>query len=98
MKISKRQLRRIIKEEKAKVLAEDIESSLIAVGGQHPIFHDAALNDALDDYVEKFVSYLEEDIGESRETTMLLEIMKEHLVDGLTNATLQAKQRAGVRD
>lgn len=98
MKITKRQLKRIIKEEKSKILDEGIEDALVAVGGHHPIFHDAALNDALDDYVAKYVSYLEEDIGESRATTMLLEVMKEYLVDGIEAAVAEAKRNSGIRD
>ncbi len=68
------------------------------VGGNQPIFHDAAMDEALNDYVEKFVDYLEEDIGESRGTLALLETLKGYLVDAMAQATLSAKRDAGIRD
>tara|TARA_B100000131_G_scaffold102069_1_gene99045 strand:+ start:63 stop:347 length:285 start_codon:yes stop_codon:yes gene_type:complete len=92
MKITKRQLRRIIKEEKAKIVKEGSRGP----GWDQPIFHDAALNAALDDYVGKYVAYLEEDIGESRATLALHETLKEYLVNGIEEAVREAEKAAGV--
>ena len=74
------------------------EGALAQVGGDQPVFHDAAMDQALNDYIEKTVGYIEEDFGESRETTMLLEVMKQYLVDALDVAILEAKSASGVRD
>tara|TARA_Y100000310_G_C20550884_1_gene748003 strand:+ start:427 stop:897 length:471 start_codon:yes stop_codon:yes gene_type:complete len=136
VKVTKRQLRRIIREEKRRMLNEaghprvksssrdlmfnrhcadpgsrdrlqkilrnmgmiDEMRAFEEVGGNQPIFHDAAMDEALNDYVEKFVDYLEEDIGESRGTLALLETLKGYLVDAMAQATLSAKRDAGIRD
>jgi len=136
VKVTKRQLRRIIREEKRRMLNEaghprvksssrdlmfnrhcadpgsrdrlqkilrnmgmiDEMRAFEEVGGNQPIFHDAAMDEALNDYVEKYVQYLEEDIGESRATLALLETMKEWLVNALESATHAAKRDAGIRD
>ena len=96
MKITKRQLRRIIKEEKAKLITEQ-RAPLALIGGDMPIFHDAALDEALNDYVEKFVDMLESDIGESRATMALLANMKEYLVRGIKKSITDAQHAAGIR-
>lgn len=107
MKTTKKQIRRIIKEEKAKLLneqplgtlrPEDRQGNTLAeVGGDQPVFHDAAMDEALNDYIEKFVDLLEDDIGESRGTMALLEVMKEHLVHGIKQGTVAAMRESGVR-
>ena len=79
-------------------MMDEQRAPLAMVGGDEPIFHDAAMDEALNDYVEKFVDYLEEDVGESRATLALLETLKGFLVDALNQATLDAKMDAGVRD
>jgi|1_EtaG_2_1085319.scaffolds.fasta_scaffold13475_3 hypothetical protein len=93
MKITKRQLKRIIKEEKAKRLQE---GALQDVNGDSPVFHDVEMDEALNAYVEKYVMYLEDDIGESRATLALLEVMKDFLVTALERGTNEALKDAGV--
>jgi hypothetical protein len=99
MEISKRQLRRVIREEKTKLLNEASaeEQTFQQVGGDQPVFHDAAMDQALNDYVMQHVWRLEEDIGESRGTLALLETMKEHLVEALEKGTAEAMSGSGVR-
>jgi hypothetical protein len=98
MKITKRQLRRIIKEEKTKLLKEvsTEEQTFHQVGGDQPVFHDAAMDQALNDYVMQYVWRLEEDIGESRATLALLENMKESLVDAIQRGVTEAMTDSGV--
>ena len=100
MKISKRQLRRIIREEKTKVLKEQEETADVRtfreMHGDHPVFHDAAMDQALNDYVMQYVDRLEEDIGESRGTLTLLEHMKSYLVEALEKGTTAAMADSGV--
>jgi hypothetical protein len=67
------------------------------VGGNQPIFHDSAMDQALNDYVEKYVQYLEEDIGESRGTLALLETLKGHLVDALAAGVQEALADSGLK-
>jgi hypothetical protein len=99
MRISKRQLRRVIREEKTKLLNEASaeEQTFQQVGGDQPVFHDAAMDQALNDYVMQYVWRLEEDIGESRGTLALLETMKEYLVEALEKAAREAMADSGVR-
>ena len=66
------------------------------VGGDQPVFHDAAMDQALNDYVMQYVDRLEEDIGESRGTLALLENMKAALIDALENGIANAISESGV--
>ena len=95
MKLTKRQLKRIIKEEKRKILRE--ASAFEEVGGDQPVFHSAPLDEALNNYVEEFVFRLEDQIGESPGTLILLETLKQYLVDAITQAGHEAMSDAGVR-
>ena len=94
MKITKRQLKRIIKEEKQKLVSENAFQD---VGGNIPVFHDANLDAALNDYVERYVEHVEEGIGESPGTLALLEVMKGHLIVAIERATQEAMADSGVR-
>ena len=109
MRITNRQLRRIIKEEKLSLLEEDEQMELDLgskepddvrvfkqVGGDKPVFHDAAMDAALNDYVMQYVWRLEEDIGESRGTLALLESMKGYLIDSLEDGVQTALAANGV--
>jgi hypothetical protein len=73
------------------------ESNIEEVAGEQPMFHDADMDRALNSYIERFVMHLEEDLGETRASTMLLEVMKQYLVDGLEAATLEAQASVGLR-
>ena len=87
----------MILEEKQLLSEESAEERTFKqVGGDQPVFHDAAMDQALNDYVMQYVWRLEEDIGESRGTLALLENMKEALVDALENGTSNALSESGV--
>jgi hypothetical protein len=94
MKLTKNQLKKMIQEESVKILGE---GALEEVGGNQPVFHDAAMDQALNGYVDQYVMRLEEDIGESRSTLMLLETMKGYLVEAIQKATDDAKADSGVK-
>ena len=55
------------------------------------------MDQALNGYVDQYVTRLEEDIGESRSTLMLLETMKGYLVEAIQKATDDAKADSGVK-
>jgi len=97
MKLTRKILREMILEEK-RLLSEEADDvrAFKQVGGDQPTFHDAAMDEALNDYVMQYVWRLEEDIGESRGTLALLEQMKEYLVDALDKGTREAMADSGV--
>jgi len=97
MKLTRNMLRKMILEEKQLLSEESAEERTFKqVGGDQPVFHDAAMDQALNDYVMQYVWRLEEDIGESRGTLALLENMKSALVDALEKGSTEALSDSGV--
>ena len=92
MKITKRQLQKMVT--KAKRIQE---GAMEEVGGHEPVFHDPQMDEALNAYVDMYVWRIEDELGESRATLALLEVMKSFLVQALERGTDEAMADAGVQ-
>ena len=92
MKVTKRQLRKMVQETKGIINEYAFEE----VGGNDPVFHDHDVDEALNRYVERYVDHMEDELGESRATLGLLENMKWFLVDALERGIADALRDSGV--
>jgi hypothetical protein len=86
VKITKRQLTRIIQEKKVKPTCNSLDGE--STTKIRPVLPDVSLDNRLNDYIIQYASSMRAEIGESIGSHNLLEVMKEYLVEELEKGTL----------